>query len=345
MTAAARELVRVYHQPLWGRTDVALKRSLMGASMVGALVLLMIFVAPEFAPEPVTIEKVPERFARLILEPPRPKAPPAPAETPTTTARREEPVVAQPEPPVAKPVPTRKPAAPPAPRRREEPRVAETKGTEGRTRAQQEVAANLAGATASLDKALDGLAQALPTAETSEARPAAGRRRGRAQRTVRAGRSAAEIGTVGGAAALAQADLDASTIVADGVAIAPLADVSTAPAAGARGGGAAAGASAGAGGEVRSNESLLAVVRRYAPAIQFCYENELKKNPGLRGKLVVSLTVLADGRVSDAVVVDDGLGAPAVTGCALAQIQGWQFPAVEAGVTTFRIPFLFTPPE
>jgi len=105
------------------------------------------------------------------------------------------------------------------------------------------------------------------------------------------------------------------------------------------------GSGVGSGSEGRSNASLLAVVRRYAPGIQFCYENELKRNPGLRGKLVFSLTVDAAGRVTEVVVVEDALGAGPVLTCALAQIRDWVFPAVEGGLTTFRAPFVFTPPQ
>ena len=100
----------------------------------------------------------------------------------------------------------------------------------------------------------------------------------------------------------------------------------------------------GAGG-YRSNESLLSVVRRYAPGIQFCYDNELKKNPGLRGKLVVAITVLASGEVSEATVVENTLGSNAVSQCVLSQIRGWHFPAIPNGVTSFRAPFVFTPPN
>ena len=105
------------------------------------------------------------------------------------------------------------------------------------------------------------------------------------------------------------------------------------------------GGSADLGSDARSNASLLAVVRRYAAGIQFCYENELKRSPGLRGKLVFSLTIDAAGRVTDVRVVEDGLGAGAVAECALAQIRDWSFPAVERGITTFRAPFVFTPPQ
>jgi TonB family protein len=106
----------------------------------------------------------------------------------------------------------------------------------------------------------------------------------------------------------------------------------------------------GAGGEAsgnayRSNESLLAVVRRYAAGIQFCYDNELRRKPGLRGKLVVSMVVLANGTVSEATIVEDTLNSPAVRECALAQIRGWQFPAIASGTTSFKTPFIFTPPN
>jgi TonB family protein len=95
----------------------------------------------------------------------------------------------------------------------------------------------------------------------------------------------------------------------------------------------------------RSNESLLAVVRRYAPGIQFCYDNELRKKPGLRGKLVVSMVVLANGSVREATIVEDTLNSPAVRECALAQIRGWQFPAIPSGIASFKTPFVFTPPS
>jgi len=106
-----------------------------------------------------------------------------------------------------------------------------------------------------------------------------------------------------------------------------------------------AGSTQAAGNAYRSNESLLAVVRRYAAGIQFCYDNELRKKPGLRGKLVVSMVVLANGSVSEATIVEDTLNSPAVRDCALAQIRAWQFPAIPSGVTRFKTPFVFTPPS
>lgn len=128
------------------------------------------------------------------------------------------------------------------------------------------------------------------------------------------------------------------------MAIAGIADLNFAG--GGSGSGSGGGTGSGGTGTVgRSNQSLLAVVRRYAPGIQFCYENELKRNAGLRGKLVVSLTVAASGRVTEVAVAQNTLGSDAVVTCAVEQMHGWVFPAIEAGTTTFKAPFVFTPPD
>jgi TonB family protein len=164
---------------------------------------------------------------------------------------------------------------------------------------------------------------------------------------VRSGRSSQQLTPVQTNAGTAAPDVAASAIVSEGISVAAIADLSVdgEPGGSKMSAGGSGGGGSGGAGEFRSNESLLNVVRRYAPGIQFCYDNELKKNPGLRGKLVVSLTVEADGSVSDVAVVENSLGSSAVTQCALSQIKGWQFPAIPRGTTRFKTPFVFTPPE
>ena len=75
MAGALNSVDRAYHQPIWGRTDPALRHTLAGSGAVGLVLLAAILLAPTLPPRPVTIEQVPERIARLILEKPRPKAP------------------------------------------------------------------------------------------------------------------------------------------------------------------------------------------------------------------------------------------------------------------------------
>ena len=98
-------------------------------------------------------------------------------------------------------------------------------------------------------------------------------------------------------------------------------------------------------GVYRSNASLLAVIQRYSAGIQYCYGNELKRDPSLRGKLVVALTVSAAGDVVEATVVQNSVGSSRLAECALSQMRDWKFPPIAEGLTAFQAPFVFTPPS
>lgn len=370
MNGTVSAVRRAYHEPLWGRTDAALRRSLAGSGVVGLLLLAVILLAPALPPVPVTFEQVPERIARLILEKPQP-APPARQE-PARTAKAQGGPGSPPRPaagPVAAGNPA--PAAParsgPVPRQDSAP-LAPDRGVRGREQAGVEVAANLQQVSGSLDKAIGDLARALPRSAGASPAPG-GRGGGGRSREVRAARGGGEVQGVGARTQLGVADLGGSGLDGGSVSIAGLTDLATGGGGGGGsgggggdgsgggggggnglglgdgGGGGGSGGGAGSGESSRSNASLLAVVRRYAAGIQFCYENELQRDPGLRGKLVFSLTVDAAGRVTEVSVVQDALGAPAVANCALAQIRDWRFPVVAGGVTSFRAPFVFTPPQ
>jgi TonB family protein len=208
-------------------------------------------------------------------------------------------------------------------------------GRVGREQATRDVAEALAGAGSSSQSALEDLKASLATNGEPKNRPAA--RRGR----VGGGRSRGELDAPGAAAPVG----DAAAAAGSGPIQAKLIDVesitdirshgdlaSTDP------GGAAIT------GSYRTNASLLAVVRRYAAGIQFCYDHELKRNSALRGKMVLLITVLADGRVSEASIVDDGVGAASLRDCVLSQVREWRFPAIPEGTVSFRTPFVFTPP-
>ena len=312
--------------------DRALRNCFTGSGVLGLILLIAIFVVPKPPPVAVTVEDIPERIARLILQKPKP-APAIPAPTNVVEAP---PIEAMPE-------ATPKPKPKPRTRRTSKPTVSQNKGTQGRQKAQREVTQNLAAVTGSLDKVMDNLSKSLPATDDGKARPKSKRRR----KGVRSGRSSQQLSSVQDVSNLSAPDVSGSAIESEGISIAAITDLAVQEGAsdvsGTTGGSSARGTSGG--GEYRSNEALLNVVRRYAPGIQFCYDNELKKNPGLRGKLVVSLNVLANGRVNEALVVEDTLGSPAVRACVLAQIRGWQFPAIPYGVTSFKTPFVFTPPE
>jgi TonB family protein len=343
--AGTSHLLHQYQQPLWGRMDPALRNCFIGAGALGLVALLILLLVPIPALKPVTVAEVPERIARLILEKPQERAAKSGSESrpaPRATEPEAPPQVAAPPEPAA-------PVTPPA-RRVEAPKVATDRGIEGRQRATRDVTQNIANVTGSLNRVLDNIATQVPASRSASVSPA-GSTPGRGRRGVRAGRNSTQLATVGGVSGLSSADLSGSALEGKGVSIGMITDLGDGG--GTRGqsgddpGHAAGdrGTPAASDNNSRSNESLLAVVRRYAPGIQFCYDNELRKKPGLRGKLVVSMVVLANGSVSEATIVEDTLNSPAVRDCALAQIRTWQFPAIPSGVTSFKTPFVFTPPS
>ncbi len=318
-----------YHQSMWGEIDRLLRNCFIGSSILGVVLLIMVFVVPKPIPEEATIEQLPERVARLILEKPKAKAPALP--TP------EKVVMEQP-----KVEPRKQPETKPKPRRRtSKPKVAENIGKAGREKAQKEVTQNLAQVTGSLDKVMDNLEKSLPAAtdDAGDKKPTKRRRR------VRGGRKSSQVASVGGVTGISDADVSSSAIDGEGISIAAITDIAVSDDGGDPSSPGSSASASGGSNNYRSNESLLAAVRRYAPGIQFCYDNELKKDPSLRGKLVVNITVEANGTVSGVDVVDDTLGSGAVRNCVLAQIRGWKLPEIPEGVVSFKAPFVFTPPN
>jgi TonB family protein len=224
-------------------------------------------------------------------------------------------------------------------RRTIEPPLDPDAGKLGRARAEQ-ATAQLASATSRIDRTLLGLSSSLAGAHGLPDGA-----RSRREVHVDGGRSEGELGSYQGSASSGgTTDLGGSRVSTTGVAIGTLAPSADA-------GGAAdpaTGGETGAGsppGIYRSNASLLATIQRYAAGIQYCYENELRRDPRLAGKLVVMLSIAASGEVLDVRVVQDGVGSSRLTSCALSQIHEWRFPPVPKGVTTFQTPFVFTPPN
>ena len=357
-----------YRSGPFDASDVLFRRCLIGSSLCGLLFLVAVLLAPIQKQVITRLEQLPPRFARLILDKPVPKALPAadivkppggsPGEPGAPGPKELEPAAPKPATPEPAPLAGRPDAAPgPGP----------GSGSAGRERAQQVVAARLASTTASLQQSLAGLSSSL---QTTTAGSAPGRRS--YVRTVRSGRSDHQLTAFSTdlAGATPSADLGGSTVGGSWVAIGSLSRAGGTGGGGGDGGGAGGGRGSGGGGGAddgggggggggsgsgwgrgsgpgayRSNASLLAVIQKYAAGIQYCYGNELKRRPGLSGKLVVALSVTASGEVLEATIVQDTVGSGALSACALSQIRGWKFPPIPEGTTTFQAPFIFTPPN
>lgn len=94
----------------------------------------------------------------------------------------------------------------------------------------------------------------------------------------------------------------------------------------------------------RDIDKVAAIVMAHSPAIQYCYERELKRNPDIKGKLTVRFTINPDGAVIDVELISSTLQNNNVERCILARIRRWDdFGSIETslGNTTFRQVYTF----
>ncbi|MGE0787275.1 MAG: TonB family protein [Sandaracinaceae bacterium] len=87
-------------------------------------------------------------------------------------------------------------------------------------------------------------------------------------------------------------------------------------------------------------DQIQRVVMRNRMQIRYCYENELQRRPGLRGRVEVSWRILPSGEVGDARIAASTMGSAAVEGCIVRQIRRWRFPPPREGQVEVRYPFL-----
>ena len=90
-------------------------------------------------------------------------------------------------------------------------------------------------------------------------------------------------------------------------------------------------------------KGVTATIRRRQDAFQACYENALKANSKLQGKLAIEFTIGEGGKVTDARVVKDGLNSAEVASCVVATMKRIRFPAPADGEVTLSTSFVFQP--
>jgi TonB family protein len=88
---------------------------------------------------------------------------------------------------------------------------------------------------------------------------------------------------------------------------------------------------------------LGAFVRARMGLIKACYENALKRNPNLKGKVVIRFTILETGGVADVGASQNSLGASDVATCIMNTMRTWRTQFRPSGPVTVEYPFLFTP--
>ena len=86
------------------------------------------------------------------------------------------------------------------------------------------------------------------------------------------------------------------------------------------------------------------MIRARLRSIQACYDQRLRRNPTLTGKVTVSFTIEVDGRVTGARAVENTVGEQGVADCVLVALGRMRLRGGSpGGVMQFVYPFVFQP--
>lgn len=88
---------------------------------------------------------------------------------------------------------------------------------------------------------------------------------------------------------------------------------------------------------------LAAFVKARMGLIKACYENALKRNPSLKGKIAVRFTILETGGLADVAPAQNTLGSPEVAACIVNTMRAWRTQFRPSGPVTVEYPFVFQP--
>ncbi|HTN54480.1 MAG TPA: AgmX/PglI C-terminal domain-containing protein [Anaeromyxobacter sp.] len=90
-------------------------------------------------------------------------------------------------------------------------------------------------------------------------------------------------------------------------------------------------------------QKLGAFVRARMGLIKACYENALKRNPALKGKISIRFTILETGGLSDITAALNSVGSPDVATCIVNTMRTWRTQFHPSGPVTVEYPFVFSP--
>jgi hypothetical protein len=93
----------------------------------------------------------------------------------------------------------------------------------------------------------------------------------------------------------------------------------------------------------RTDEEIQIVFDRYKAALYRLYNRELRKDPTLRGQMVLRLTIEPDGRVSICNLQSSDMNAPLLADQVVSRVLGFDFGAKEVPSVTILYPIDFLP--
>ena len=94
------------------------------------------------------------------------------------------------------------------------------------------------------------------------------------------------------------------------------------------------------GGEL-SKEEIQKVINKHIGEIQYCYEKQLRTQPGLSGRVVLDWTVNLQGKVTVVKIAQSTLASSEATNCMMQKLKSWKFPNPRGGAVSIVFPFVF----
>src|SRR5512138_546561 len=88
-------------------------------------------------------------------------------------------------------------------------------------------------------------------------------------------------------------------------------------------------------------QKLAGFVRARMGLIKACYENALKRNPSLKGKISIRFTILEAGGLADITAAVNTLASPDVAACIVGTMRTWRTQFKPSGPVTVEYPFVF----
>jgi len=90
-------------------------------------------------------------------------------------------------------------------------------------------------------------------------------------------------------------------------------------------------------------EVIQRIVRQNFGRFRVCYENALRTNPNLQGRVTTRFIISREGTVANASNGGSDIPDPGVVSCVVSAFYGMSFPAPQGGIVTVTYPIMFAP--
>ncbi len=88
-------------------------------------------------------------------------------------------------------------------------------------------------------------------------------------------------------------------------------------------------------------DAIAAVIARNQGQVRFCYEQGLRQDPSLSGRVVVDFVIGGNGLVKSSKILNSSLGSAMVEDCISLRLKSWKFPLPDGGVDV-KVSYPFT---